>query len=107
MERVELPQVQFINEAPSLTDLQLVRTHVYYDESTNPAAQAKTHYTEAELVDSALDVVRMMRDPHHGTPSDWTAKRFGTSSDLQLRPSTWAAKATLDPFTEETSSWST
>ena len=62
MECVEVPQLQFIDEAPFLTDLQLERTNVYIDEATNRVAGAKGHYTEAELIDSALDVVRMMRD---------------------------------------------
>ena len=57
-----MPQFQFIDEAPLLTDLQLERTNVYYDEATNRVALAQGHYTEAELIDSALDVVRMMRD---------------------------------------------
>ena len=39
-----------------MTDLQLEHTYVYR------AAWAQGHHTEAELVDSALDVVRMMRD---------------------------------------------
>ena len=62
MEWVEVPQLQFIDEAPLLTDLQLERTSVYMDEATNRVVWAQGHYTEAELIDSALDVVRMMRD---------------------------------------------
>ena len=44
------------------TDLQLERTNVYHDEATNRVAWVQGHFAEAELIDSALDVVRMMRD---------------------------------------------
>ena len=45
--------MQFIDEALSLTDLQLERTNVYHDEATNRVAWVQGHYTEAELIDSA------------------------------------------------------
>ena len=105
--------MQFIDEAPSLTDLQLERTNVYHDEATNRVAWVQGHYTEAELIDSALDVVRMMRDrimEHRLTRRQDGEGLHLSSFDLlhHLRASTWAARATLrDAFNEQSSSWST
>ena len=39
----------------------LERTNVYYHEATARAAWVKGQYTEAKLIDSALDMVKMMR----------------------------------------------